>query len=149
MREVESKLPKVGPGRPALFLSAAHFEFECRRYFASRSDQLVTVREWCHGEWVEREVKRDLPVSVLHLCLFLGISRTSFYRYLEAGHEFREVAQWAQDVCEGDLQLRVFNPEQVKGAQFLLNTCYDYAEKRKVELGGGISDEAFLAAGVV
>lgn len=144
--EIREDLPDTGPGRPRSFINDIHFEHACREYFAGRANVSCKEKRFNHGQWEEVEVERNLPVTILGLCQFLGITRVTFYRYLEGGHEFRSVAEWAQEKCELDLQERLFDKASHAGAKFMLSAKFDYAEKKKLNLSGGISDEEFLAA---
>ena len=118
----------------------------CREYIADargRTEERVIHRR-AGDELVQ--VPAPAPLAVLGLCLFAGIGRSTFYRYTEKDHKYREVAEWFQDCCELDMVERLFNPKQIQAAKFLLQAKFDYAERKDLNVSGGISDAEFLAA---
>lgn len=87
------KLPKYGPGRKRAFRSVDEFELACREYIAHAENRTVerVVHKRSGDEVVQ--VTSPAPLMVIALCQFLGISRTTFYRYLESEHEYHLVAE--------------------------------------------------------
>lgn len=145
-RKRKPKLPEVGPGRPRACETVDEFEFLCREYIAEAKSRTVerVIHRRAGDEVVQ--VPSPVPLTVLGLCLFLGIGKTTFYRYAEEGHKYQTVAQWFQEMCEMDMVERLFDPKQIQAAKFLLQAKFDYSERKDLHVSGGISDSEFLAS---
>jgi hypothetical protein len=146
VKNQKPKLPKYGPGRKRAFRSVDEFEWACREFIAHAEGRTVerVVHKRSGDEVVQ--VKSPAPLMAVSLCQYLGISRSTFYRYLESDHEYHLVAEWFQDCCELDMTERLFMPKQHNAAKFILQAKFDYSEKKDIQVSGGISDEEFLAA---
>lgn len=146
LEKMLSDLPEHGPGRPRVFETSIEFEHACAQYFKDRLGVKVKEREWQHGQYVEHEVTKDLPVTIEDLCDVLGIARKTFYNYAQPGHDFYEVAEWSKNKIEVSTQKRLYDRETFPGAKFMLQAKHDYHEKKDVNISGGISNSEFLAA---
>lgn len=144
-KKPKSRLPKYGPGRKRAFRCVGEFELACREYIAHAENR--TVEQVVHKRSGDKviQVKSPAPLMVIALCDYLGISRTTFYRYLDSGHEYHLVVEWFEGRCELDMMERLFISKQHNAAKFILQAKFDYSEKKDIQVSGGISDAEFLA----
>lgn len=134
-----------------------------REYFDSISREIELTEMVDSGEkddkghviYVPRKVENKLgqpvkvteflvPPSVQGLCDHLGIHRSTWWEYSDSQKhpELAGIISRARDVMQGyrEEQLLTRPGKDVRGIVFDLENNYGYAEKRSVEVTGGIEE---------
>lgn len=133
----------MGAGRPKKYTKAG-LQKAVDGYFAGIS-RTVTARDE-HGDLMYNDAGFEIkitqyirPPSVSGLCLYLGIDRSTWQNYGDAGlcPELAGVVAQARMRMEAYLEEQLLTREKnVQGLIFNLQNNYGWREKREVELGG-------------
>lgn len=93
------------------------------------------------------------PPSIQGLCLYLGIDKSTFARYMHPEQDDPESQRLAQAAATAKAQVEVYlisrleDKSAAAGAKFNLQQNFEWRERREVELGAG-AQRATMAAGM-
>ena len=121
------------PGRPPAFPSPEAFYDGILAYFEECDNHTtaVIVNNRTDGAKVIN-LPDPMPKGVKALCIFLGISRQTFYRYLDPEHEFSVVADWFGMVSEMSWYDLLMDPKRAKLAQIVLQAKHGHVVQKDV-----------------
>ncbi|MBP3633157.1 MAG: hypothetical protein J6J43_01120 [Oscillospiraceae bacterium] len=173
-----ARIRKTTAGREKKY-SAAMLERECDAYFASisylepikrkvpatdpsgvllkddKGHQLYKMEPVYTSDG--KEAKQTMwtePPSIMGLCMFLGIHRTTFYRYGEMdgddeeSQRFRNTVTRAQGRVEAYAISKLEDKSAARGAIFNLQNNFGWSEKKEVEMGEKTREAVAYGAGM-
>ena len=135
------------------YKTASALQRACENYFKSISRTVPVEEEfntgkkdeWGHFIYELRPVKNDsdvvikrteyaVPPSITGLCLFLGISRETWRRYIGEDEEWAAVGSWSKSIIRDYLERELMTRK--KGIQgVIFNLQNNYSEGEPVTVG--------------
>ena len=114
-----------------------------------RQEQVTTAdgKKAVQTVWIE-------PPSIVGLCLYLGIHRSTFFRYGELDGEDEESERFRNTVTRARGRVEAYNISRLedksaaRGAIFNLQNNFGWAEKKEVEMGEKTREAVTYGAGM-
>lgn len=125
-------------GRPRKIASVKALEEKWEEYKAYCDNQTVLTHEFSarNSEFISKELKRSITYTIEGFCVFIGISRQSFYDYYRDNEKFADMVTRMREECEIDarkkFELQVI-PSQLAG---LWMSHYGYTTKAEESING-------------
>lgn len=91
-------------GRPRKIGSVKQMTELWEMYKADCDNQLVLTHDFSskNSEFVSKELKRSVTYTIEGFCVFIGISRASFYEYYANNDKFVDIVTRMREECEVD-----------------------------------------------
>lgn len=125
------------PGRPPAFESIDDLYEGLLAYFEQCDERIqqVIVKSRTEGATLI-DVPDPAPKDVEHLCLFLGISRQTWYNYNQPDHPFYAVCQWFDMVSAASWYEQAENPKRARVAMFVLQAKHGHVIRKDITSDG-------------
>jgi len=96
--DLADKMEKRGLGRPRAFNSPEELLERCIDYFKWVDDNPIEEQKIFHsnGETTKDTVSKQKPYTVRGMCLYIGISRDTWYSYAKKG-SFSDICAYIED----------------------------------------------------
>lgn len=118
-------------GRPRKFNSAKQLDEAWEEYKAHCDNRMVLAHDFSakNSEFVSAELKRSVTYTIEGFCVFVGISRTAFYKRYAENEKFVDMVTRMREECEIDAREKFelgIIPSQLAG---LWMSHYGYSTK--------------------
>lgn len=127
-------------GRPRKFGSVKALETAWEAYKAHCDNRMVLTHDFSakNSEFVSKELKRSITYTIEGFCVFVGISRSSFYQIYGEDTKFSDTVTRMKEECEVDARTKFelgIIPSQLAG---LWMSNYGYSTKTDTNVSGSI-----------
>ena len=121
-------------GRPRKIASVKRMEELWEAYKHYCDNQLVMTHDFSakNSEFVSKELHRSITYTIEGFCVFVGISRASFYEYYANDDKFADTVTRMREECEVDARMKFETgqiPTQLSG---LWMSRHGYSTKAEV-----------------
>lgn len=91
-------------GRPRKFETPEGLAAAWEWYKADCDNQKVLTHEFSakNSEFVSKELKRSVTYTVEGFCVYIGLSRSAFYKYYDNNEDFVDIVTRIREACEID-----------------------------------------------
>lgn len=91
-------------GRPRMFKTPEELAAAWEWYKAECDNQMVLTHDFSakNSEFVSKELKRAITYTIEGFCVFIGISRQSFYDTYNSDPDFADIVTRIREACEVD-----------------------------------------------
>lgn len=95
-------------GRPRKFGSVKALETAWESYKAHCDNRMVLTHDFSskNSEFVSKELKRSITYTIEGFCVFIGISRSSFYQIYGEDKRFSDIVTRMKEECEVDARAK-------------------------------------------
>lgn len=95
-------------GRPRKFKSAKAMGAAWEQYKAWCNDQKVLTHDFSskNSEFVSAELKRSVTCTIEGFCVWVGISRSTFYETYAEDERFSDIVTRMREECEVDARMK-------------------------------------------
>lgn len=127
-------------GKARKFKSARELETAWEEYKNDCDNQMVLTHDFSskNSEFVSKELKRSVTYTIEGFCVYVGISRASFYAYYADDERYADTVTRMREECEVDarkkFELQVI-PSQLAG---LWMSNYGYSTKTDANVSGSV-----------
>lgn len=130
-------------GRPRKIKSVKQLEELWAAYKEHCNNKPVLTHDFSskNSEFVSAELKRSITYTLEGFCVFIGISRSSFYKTYEKDDKFEDMVTRIKEECEVDAREKFelgIIPTQLAG---LWMSRHGYTTKVENNLSGGLDSE--------
>lgn len=127
-------------GRAKRFKTAEELESAWKAYKADCDNQLVLTHEFSakSSRFVSKKLKRPITYSIEGFCVFIGMSRQSFYQTYAGDKKYVDIVTRIREECEVDARKKFeleMVPSQLAG---LWMSKYGYRTKTENKVDGGV-----------
>ena len=98
-------------GRPRMFKTPEELAAMWEWYKADCDNQMVLTHDFSakNSEFVSKELKRAITYTIEGFCVYIGISRQSFYDTYADDPEFADIVTRIREACEVDARKRALD----------------------------------------
>lgn len=127
-------------GKARKFKNANELETAWKEYKNDCDNQMVLTHDFSskNSEFVSKELKRSVTYTIEGFCVYVGISRASFYAYYADDERYADTVTRMREECEVDarkkFELQVI-PSQLAG---LWMSNYGYSTKTDANVSGSV-----------
>lgn len=123
-------------GRPRKFNSVKALEQAWEEYKTYCNNQLVLTHDFSakNSEFVSKELKRSVTYTIEGFCVFINMSRSTFYQTYGENEKFSDMVTRMKEECEIDARMKFelgSIPSQLAG---LWMSHYGYTTKTEAHL---------------
>ena len=130
-------------GRTAKISSRKKLEELWEQYKNECDNQMVLVHDFSskNSEFVSKELKRSTTYTIAGFCVFVGISRQSFYQTYAKDEKYVDIVTRMREECEVDARKKFelqMIPSQLAG---LWMSKYGYSTKQDTNVSATLPEE--------
>ncbi len=127
-------------GRPRKFSSVKALETAWEEYKAYCNNKMVLTHEFSQrsSQFVSAELKRKVTYTIEGFCVYIGISRASFYERYAENEQFADMVTKMKEECEVDAREKFETgqiPTQLAG---LWMSRHGYTTKQDNNISGAV-----------
>lgn len=127
------------PGRPRLWETPAHLQYQIDRYFESCIDRnwVEKIDPKTHEPYVEEKITQVKPYTVSGLAVYLGVLRETLLYYQGIDDVFLSTIMAAKAKCEAFAEEQLYTGKGAHGIIFSIKNNYKHWEdKTRQEISG-------------
>lgn len=130
-------------GRKPKINSVKAMEEMWNAYKSDCDNQTVLTHDFSskNSEFVSAELRKSITYTIAGFCVFIGISRTAFYKYYAGDKKYVDIVTRMEEECEVDARKKFelgIIPSQLAG---LWMSKHGYTTKTETNLSGTLNTE--------